>query len=165
MTEKNVPALKRLRNTLIEAHGKNALNMIHWASRTKPDVQVVDPDPGECGTALCAAGWGAVNAGWQIDWSPGSYTALTCSKDGSREYIEFVAIEALGLTVRESMALFNAANPEPDEDIELSEVIRTLDGLILLAEKHPDRSDVEDAFDTNESRRILINLADNPSDF
>ena len=160
---KNIKALKELRATLLWAYANNALNMYHWGRRPLEYVQVIDPQPGDCGTALCAAGWSVVNAGWKIHWVLRETTATRCYKTGTTYEIEEVAIKELGLTYREANCLFNTENPGSQDDIEQSEVIQTLDGLIVLAELYPDRMDVEDAFDTLHSRKMLIDLARDPA--
>ena len=165
MPEKNIPALKKLRATLIQAHANEALEMMSWASRHRDWAQVAHPEPGDCGTALCAASWAAVNAGWTINWNVGVCVTLTCRSGSKIEYIENVAIKELGLTFREANVFFNCNNPDPEEPIERSEVLRSLDGLITLAERFPHRTDVEDALDTERSRAILCDLADNPDKF
>lgn len=165
MPEKNIPALKKLRGTLIKAYADETLEMRHWASRSRDWAQIAHPEPGDCGTALCAASWAVVNAGWTINWNLGTCVTLTCRQGGTLEYIETAAIKELGLTFREANVLFNCDNPDPNEPIEHSDVIRSLDGLITLAERFPGRTDVEDALDTERSRAILCDLADNPDTF
>lgn len=156
----NTEKLKRLRVQLIKAHEKNALDMRSWGVRKMDSLNIVHPEPGECGTALCAAGWAVVLGGWRINWLPRERTAERCSKDNRSGFIEVIGMEELEMTYPESQILFYSTGQEDDEDIETTEVIRVLDAMILWSELRPNDKLEDQATTENEARRFLIDWYD-----
>lgn len=153
----NTAKLKMLRPRLIKAHADEALEMTTWALRRPESVLVIDPTPGECGTALCAAGWAAVQGGWKINWVQRERTADHCYKQGRTVLIEDAGAEELELTVHEARAFFYAEGPEYGQDVEFSEVIRVLDALILWSERMPESQELEGLPSEHAVRDFLLN--------
>ena len=95
----------------------NAFKMDLWITNAPEEGLAPDALPSGCGTALCAAGWVAHNAGWTI------YMNGDAVKDDEHRHVEDIALELLGDLDHENLGwLFHTNN------------VTAVNALLVLAE-------------------------------